>query len=124
KSHEMKWFEQALGDYDKALKIANEARNRTVEGEVLAQWALALLEGQRSYAEISTAQDLLKKALAKAPTDANTFAAFGTTLLRVGKRAEADKLLDRTLVLDPANWQALWAKYKMYQEDKRPKETA
>jgi predicted aspartyl protease/tetratricopeptide (TPR) repeat protein len=122
KTRDMKWFELALSDYEKALKIANESRNRTVEGEVLAQWALALLEGQRSYNEITTAQELLKKALLKAPADANIFAAFGTTLLRVGKRAEAEKLLDRTLVLDPANWQALWAKYKLYQEDKRPKE--
>lgn len=123
-SRDMKWFEIALGNFDKALKLANESRNRTVEGEVLAQWALALLEGQRSYNEIATAQELLKKALQKAPTDANIFAAFGTTLLRVGKRAEAEKLLDRTLVLDPSNWPALWAKYKLYQEDKRPKEMA
>jgi tetratricopeptide (TPR) repeat protein len=83
-----------------------------------------LLEGQRSYNEITTAQDMLSKALAKAPTDPNIFAAVGTTLLRVGTRVEAEKLIDRTLVLDPSNWHALWAKYKLYQEDKRPKEAA
>lgn len=124
KTKEMKWFDQALSDYERSLKIANDSHNRNVQGEVLAQWSLALLEGQRSYSEITAAQDMLSKALAKAPTDPNIFAAVGTTLLRVGKRAEAEKLIDRTLVLDPSNWHALWAKYKLYQDDKRPKEAA
>lgn len=122
KTKETQWLEMASQNYDRANKLANESRNKSIEGQVLAQWALMHLNSFRSMNDITGAQTLLQKALQKAPMESSIFAAFGTTLFRVGKKAEAEKLLDRALVLDPANWQALWGKYKLYQDLNRPRE--
>lgn len=124
KTKETNWLDLATKEYEHALKVANEARHRAIEGQVMAQWALMYLNAPRSYAEVTQAQNLLTKALQKAPMEPSIFAAFGTTMLRVGKKPEAEKLLDRALLLDPSNWQALWAKYKLYQEENKEKERA
>jgi len=113
------YLDVAGHEYQHAIDLANESRNRTVEGQVLALWALTYLNSPRSDADIKAAQGLLQKALQKAPMDATIFAAFGTTLLHIGQTQEAEKLLDRALMLDPANWQALWSKYKLYADTNR-----
>lgn len=122
KTKDTKWLDLSTREYERANKIANESRNRSVEGQVLGQWALMYLNAPRNYNDVTTAQNLLTKALQKAPMEPSIFAAFGTTLMRVGKKPEAEKLLDRALVLDPANWQALWGKHKLYVEEKKTKE--
>jgi predicted aspartyl protease/tetratricopeptide (TPR) repeat protein len=122
KTKETKWLDLSSREHERAAKIANENRLKAVEGQILAQWALMYLNAPRTYADVTTAQQLLTKALQKAPMEPTIYSAFGTTLLRVGKRPEAEKLLDRALVLDPSDWQALWSKYKMYQNDKKQKE--
>ena len=121
---ESRFLDIAGKQYDKANKVANESYNKSVEGQVLAQWALMYLSAPRAMNDITAAQSLVSKALQKAPMEPNIFAAFGTTMLHAGKYSEAEKLLDRALVLDPANWQALWSKYKLYEEQSRPKELA
>jgi predicted aspartyl protease/Tfp pilus assembly protein PilF len=123
-SKEGRWLDMSARDFERANKVASESRDRSVEGQVLAQWALMYLNAPRSMNDITSGQSLLAKALQKAPMEPNIFAAFGTTLMRAGKKTEADKLLDRALVLDPSNWQALWAKYKLYGEQNRAQDQA
>src|SRR5262249_45480977 len=84
---ESRYLDIAGRQYEKAVKIANESYNRSVEGRVLAQWALMYLNSPRTMNDITAAQSLVTKALQKAPMEPNIFAAFGTTLLHIGKRA-------------------------------------
>lgn len=122
RTKESKWLELAAIEFEQASEVANETRLRGIEGQVLAQWALMYLSAPRNMGDTGTAQELLGKALQKAPLEPSLYAAFGIAMLRVGKTPEAEKLLDRALVLDPANWSALWAKYKLYREQKKTKE--
>ncbi len=119
---ESKYLDSANKLFEKAYKTANDSYNRTVEGRVLSQWALMHLNSPRTMRDITMAQSLVAKALQKAPMDANIFAAFGTTLVQAGKPQEAEKVLDRALVLDPANWQALWSKYRLCADEQRQRE--
>jgi predicted aspartyl protease/Flp pilus assembly protein TadD len=123
-SKDTKVFDLALSEFERAEKLANESRNRNVQGQVLAAWGLAYFDAERNYNEIASGQKLLLKALDKAPTDPTIFATFGTSLLRANKAVEAEKFFDRTLVLDPSNWHALWGKHKLYQDGKHVKEAA
>ena len=124
KTKESHWLDQAGREYEHASKIATESRNHPIEGQILAQWALMYLNAPRSKDDITAAQRLLMKALDKAPMEPKIFAALGATFLHIGKKTEAEKLLDRALVLDPANWQALWAKYNLYKDSGRSREQA
>lgn len=122
KTKESHWLDQAGREYEKASKLAMESRSRPIEGQILALWSLMYLNAPRSKDDITAAQRLLMKALDKAPMEPRIYAALGTTFLHIGKKTEAEKLLDRALVLDPANWQALWAKYNLYKESGRNRE--
>jgi len=122
KTKENKWLDLASKEFAQAIEVANQTRLRGIEGQILAQWALMYLNAPKNLGDVGTAQGLLSKALQKAPMEPSIYAAFGLALLRVGKQPEAEKLLDRALVLDPANWSALWAKYKLYRQDNKVKE--
>jgi predicted aspartyl protease len=111
------WLDLSGQIYEKANQLANQSRNRSIEGRVMAQWALTYLNAPRTGNDITSAQNLLSRAIEKAPMEPDIYAAFGNTLLQSGKHSEAEKLLDRALVLDPSNWQALWAKYKLYSDE-------
>lgn len=113
KTKEAKWLEAAGREYEQASKLAVESRNKSVEGEILAQWALMFALASRNQNDVTGAQNLLIRALKKAPMEPNIYAAVGTAMLRFGKRAFAEKLLNQAIMLDPANWQALWSKYKL-----------
>jgi hypothetical protein len=43
-------------------------------------------------------------------------------MMRLGKRIEAEKFLNNALAVDPSNWQALWAKYKLAQDEDKKRE--
>lgn len=121
-TREGKYLDQAGKLFERADKTANESCNRSVQGRVLAQWALMYLNSPRTMRDITLAQSLVAKALQKAPMEANIFAAFGATLVKAGKPEEAEKVLDRALVLDPANWEALWSKYRLCRDEQRRRE--
>ncbi len=112
---EGRWLDIAAREYERANKLAVESRNKTAEGQILAQWALLYFNAPRSQNDLMLAQELLKRALMKAPMEPSIYAALGNTMMKVGKAPLAEKLLDQAIMLDPANWQALWAKYKLCQ---------
>jgi predicted aspartyl protease/tetratricopeptide (TPR) repeat protein len=117
KTKESHWLDDSAREFDRAYKIAEETRNKSVQGQLMAQWALMYLNAPRSQNDIVQAQGLLAKALQKAPMEPSIYAALGATLIKVGKKPEGATLLDRAVVLDPSNWQALWAKYNLFLAD-------
>lgn len=116
---ESRFLDQAAKDYERAAKLASESRNKTIEGQILASWAMLYLNAPRSNTDLVSSQNLLKKALAKAPMDATIYAALGSAMLKNGKSPLAIKFIDQALMLDPANWQALQEKYKILESDKK-----
>lgn len=115
---ESRWLDMAAKEYERAAKLAAESRNKVVEGQILAQWAMMYLNAPRSNTDLISAQTLLKKALTRAPMDGNIYAALGSAMLRTGKSPLGIKFIDQALMLDPSNWQALWEKYKILEQDK------
>jgi tetratricopeptide (TPR) repeat protein/predicted aspartyl protease len=124
KTKDAKWLEAAGKEYEQASKLAVEARNKSVEGEILAQWALMFAMASRNQNDVTGAQSLLVRALKKAPMEPNIYAALGTAMMRFGKKAFAEKLLNQAIMLDPSNWQALWSKYKLTTSQNNPGEQA
>ncbi|MBY0358549.1 MAG: retroviral-like aspartic protease family protein [Candidatus Obscuribacterales bacterium] len=112
-SKDNQWLAQATTEYDRASKLAVESGDKNVEGEILGQWALLCISAPRSNSDLMQGQALLQKSLAKAPTVANTYAVLGGLMLKANKQAMAKQFIDQALMLDPANWQALWARYQM-----------
>lgn len=118
----MKFFEAAVRDFDQGAKLALESRNRQIEGDVLAQWAMFYMRNPRNNNDIASAQRLFERALRKSPMDAGIFAAIGSAMVATGKVDVANKLIDQALMLDPANWSALWTKYRLAEALKNDKE--
>lgn len=117
-----KWIDEATLYYERGNKLASEAHNRKVEGEILAQWGMMYFNSPRTQNDISAGQALIGRAMQKAPLDAGILAALGTIMLRLGKKTEANKFLNNALSADPSNWQALWSKYKLSTEDNNVRE--
>jgi predicted aspartyl protease len=119
---EAKWFDLASREYERAGKIAAESRNKQVEGEILAQWAMLYLNSPRSKNDLDGAQKLLNRALAKAPSEGSIYAGLANAMLKTGKAQMATQFVDNALLLDPSNWQALWLKYKLCEEAGKQKD--
>ncbi|MBX9720473.1 MAG: aspartyl protease family protein, partial [Candidatus Obscuribacterales bacterium] len=127
---ESKWLDLASKEYERAGKLAAESRNKTIEGQILSQWAMLYLNAPRNNTDLISAQNLLKKALTRSPSDASIYAALGSAMLKTEKTSDVParqmgiSLIDRALLLDPSNWQALWAKYKLLESEKKTKDMA
>lgn len=116
---ESRWLDTSAREYERAAKLAAESRNKTVEGQILAQWAMLYLNFPRSNTDLISSQNLLKKALTRAPMDGSIYAALGSAMLKTGKNPTGAKFIDQALMLDPSNWQALWSKYKLLESEKK-----
>lgn len=121
-SKDVRWLDLASREYDRASKLANEARNKVVEGQILGQWAMLCLTAPRSSGDLLSGQVLLQKSLSKAPMVGSTFGALGAAMIKSGKTQLAKQFINQALLLDPANWQALWAKYKLSEMDGKAKD--
>lgn len=120
-----------------AFEQAKRSDNKAVMAQVLALWAQYYLQGGPQ--NISRARPLINKALATCPTEPAVYAVAGL-LFATGQPANmadklgnatteatmnplfpneektessADMLLNQSLMLDPANWLALWTKYNL-----------
>lgn len=119
---ESRWLDMAAREYDRASKLAIESRNKQIEAQILAQWAMLYLNSPRSKNDLDSAQKLLNRALLKAPSEASIYAGLGSCMLKTGKTAIATQFVDNALLLDPANWQALQLKYKLCADAAKLKE--
>lgn len=119
---ESHWLDIAAREYERAAKLAVESRNRNVEGQILAQWAMLYLNAPRSSTDLSSAQTLLSKAMSRCSNDASICASLGSAMLKTGKSPLGVKFIDTALLIDPANWQALWEKVKILGSEKKAAE--
>lgn len=117
---ESRWIDLASKEYERAAKLATESRNKSVEGQILAQWAMLYLNAPRSNTDLQSAQNLLKKALARAPMEGSIYAALGTAMLKTSSsKISGARFIDQALMLDPSNWQALWSKCALLEAEKK-----
>jgi len=116
---ESRWLDMAANEYEKAARLAAESRNKSIEGQILAQWAMLYLNAPRTNTDLVSAQNLLKKALNRAPMDGSIYAALGCAMLKTGKSPLGAKFIDQALMLDPSNWQALNEKFKIFESERR-----
>lgn len=118
---ESKWLDLSSQEYERATKLATTSRDKTIEGQILAQWAMLNLNAPRSSTDLTSGQNLLKRA-SKRAMDPSIFAALGTAMLKTSKSPLAVQFIDNALMLDPSNWQALWTKYKVLESEKKYEE--
>jgi predicted aspartyl protease len=118
-SKESRWLDLSTREYERAAKLAADSKNKNVEGQILAQWAMFHMNAPRSNTDLISGQNLLKKALARAPGEASIYAALGSAVLKTGKSPQGVKFIDQALMLDPSNWQALFEKYKLFESEHR-----
>lgn len=97
---------------DAQLKAA-ECQDRSIESQVLAKWATYCLLHTPMSKSAPLARPLLAQAIKSCPTEASAYAATGLLLYRLHNPQLAEQLVDQALMLDPANWQALWLKYDL-----------
>ena len=116
---ESRWIDMASKQYERASKLAAESRNKSIEGQIQAQWAMLYLNSPRSNTDLQSAQTLLTKALARAPMEGSIYAALGSAMLKTGKSTTGARLIDRALMYDPSNWQALWSKLHLLEAAKK-----
>ena len=119
-----------------AFEQAKRSDNKAVMAQVLSLWAQYYL--QSGPQNISRARPLINKALATCPTepavyavagllfatgqpanpadrlgDATTEATMSPLFPKEKPESSADMLLNQSLMMDPANWLALWTKYNL-----------
>lgn len=104
---------QAMADLEKAQALAAQSRNKQVQGRIYAESANFYLRSGSDPSYAATIQALIFKAVAAAPAEPAAYCLLGELALKGGKTALARQLFDQTLMLDPSNWQALWARYRM-----------
>jgi Tfp pilus assembly protein PilF len=92
-----------------------------VQGKVYSQWAdLYLAAGGPQ--NLMHAQPLLVKAATLSPSEPAVFASMGMLFAKAQKFDLATKMLDQALMLDPANWKALWGKFQVLESQGRTAE--
>ncbi|HEY9783893.1 MAG TPA: aspartyl protease family protein [Candidatus Obscuribacterales bacterium] len=109
-------IDSANAHFEEAVKVAREGGTREQQAQVLAMWCA------HQFTRVTTAQDLanskrlLIEATKLAPTDPAVSTAAALMLIGMKQSEIAEKVLDQSLTLDPSNWTALWAKYKINQQ--------
>lgn len=112
-SKEHALLQQAEENFVKAGTLAKESRNRQIEARVLAAWGLSYLISPRSAHDLDGAGILIKRALAKNPSDAKIYSSLAAVLIkRAGHSDKVARLVDQALILDPSDWHALWIKHQ------------
>jgi hypothetical protein len=89
---------------------AAQSQDNAIEAQVLSKWGTYLILHSRSK---DLASPLLAEAIRFCPTESCGYAATALLVLRRGNAQLAEQLVDQALMLDPANWQALWLKYDL-----------
>jgi predicted aspartyl protease len=113
-AHDLQRPEHARAAYNyfmKADELARKADLKDVQGRILADWSL-LYSDNGQFLE---AKATIDKALSLAPQDANVNLDNAVHLFRNHFYPEAQKYIEKALVLDPGNWQALWYQVKLSQ---------
>ncbi len=111
-AHDLNRPEQAKVAYqyfNKAQQLARKVGDREGEGRILADWSLLLSDNGQSLAAGQTMQS----ALLISPNDPFVNVDNAVHLYRAQMYSDMQKYVDKTLFLDPSNWQALWYQVKL-----------
>ncbi len=112
-THNIEYATMATKQFQKAVDTAKRAGDKQTEARVLSNWADLFLRSADSPQTLSSAQSLVAKASTLCPTEPSPYAVMGTLLIKIGRVDMAATVWDQTLMLDPANWTALWGKYEL-----------
>jgi predicted aspartyl protease len=95
--------------FSKAQELAHKLEDREIEGRILADWSLLYLDN----GQLPAARQALEGAILYAPQDPQVNIDFANYLYRLRFFSDMQRYVDKTLFLDPKNWQALWYKVKL-----------
>lgn len=112
-THNIEYTPMATRQFQKAVDAARKSGDKQIEAKVLANWADLFLKTADSPQTLSSAQSLIAKASTLCPTESSPYAVMGILLLKVGRTDMVNTVWDQALMLDPANWTALWGKYEL-----------
>lgn len=111
-AHDLNRPEQARVAYqyfNRAQQLARKVGDREGEGRVLADWSLLYSDNGQSTEAART----METALLIAPNDPYVNVDNAVHLYRARLFGDMQKYVDKTLFLDPSNWQALWYQVKL-----------
>lgn len=128
-----------------AFDHARHSDKKPVMAQVLSLWAQHYL--QSNPENLSRARPLINKAIATCPTEPSVYAVYGLYIASVQAslknkkpdsataaattdgpaevnkiESSADVMLNQSLMLDPANWLALWTKYALAERSGKTEE--
>jgi tetratricopeptide (TPR) repeat protein len=108
--------------FNKAQAAINKTRDRETHARILADWSLLYSDnGQHNEA-----RSAIESALSMSPNDPFVNVDYAVQLYRSKSYPQMQQYVDKTLFLDPANWQALWYQVKLaelYNDQGRVKST-
>lgn len=130
--------EQIESNFTKAIRLAIVGKSKASQARVMARWAQYFLNVKPPQ-YVDYASSLVAKAIQTSPIESNPYAIAG--IMMAGKEGKiitqsaaksgtsskkppkAVLLLNQSLMLDPSNWEALWAKYDLANQNGKKKET-
>jgi hypothetical protein len=104
---------EAKQEFDASQKAAAESKDQVVQARVWA--ALARHVADMDPSLTVSAKSLIGHAIRLAPMDPEVLTA-AAIVLKGGNNPLVEKVVDQALSADPANWDALWFRYKLSQE--------
>ncbi|MBX9878529.1 MAG: aspartyl protease family protein [Candidatus Obscuribacterales bacterium] len=111
-SKDLKRPEQGQAAYQyftKAIGIARQIGDKAVEGRIMADWSLLYSD----LGQPMEAKKTIEAGLMLAPNDAQVNVDAAVHYYRSAMYADMRRHVDRALVLEPTNWQALWYKVRL-----------
>jgi hypothetical protein len=110
----------AKKDFFAAESLADQCKNPTVKARIYAKLARHISDVDSSL--VATSKKLVSQAIALAPMDAEVLTSAAMVLKLAESPAVAQRVVDQALSADPANWDALWLRYKLSSELGKPDE--
>src|SRR5262249_43834493 len=104
----------AKKDFFAAESLADQCKNPTVKARIYAKLARHIADVDNSL--VPTSKKLVSQSLALAPMDAEVLTSAAAVLKLAESPAVAQRVVDQALSADPANWDALWLRYKLSSE--------
>jgi hypothetical protein len=104
---------EAKKEFDASQTAATESKDQDVQARVYA--ALARHIADMDPALVTSAKSLIGRAIRLAPMDPEVLTA-AAIVLKGSNNQLIEKVADQALSADPANWDALWFRYKLSQE--------
>ncbi len=120
--HRAEHAHSAYSYFSKADELARKTNAAKIEGRILADWSILYSDNGQPI----EAKQTINKALLFAPDDANVTVDLAVHLFRARQYADMQKYIEKALLLEPNNWQALWYEVKlteMFGDANKEKET-